>query len=240
MTKIDYQHSLGDHNMRAPSEVIPLIISLLRPASVVDVGCGLGTWLRGFTDCGIRDILGLDNPDIDRNLLFIEEEHFLGLDLRQPFQLDRTFDLVLCLEVAEHLPAESADNLVENLCNLGDSVVFSAAIPGQGGQNHINEQWPTYWIEKFAARGLEVYDVLRPQIWFNSRVNVWYRQNMLLFSREKIDLQFPPILEKVHPEMFRKCLLDYSQAYDDVTNGRIGFRLALAIFFKCIRFRLFK
>jgi hypothetical protein len=102
---------------------------------------------------------------------------------------------------------------VESLTRHGDTILFSAAIPGQGGTHHINEQFPEYWAAVFRQKGFSVVDVLRPAIWTNNRVNWWYRQNLLLFMNEAglekngelqraaaQDGTFP--LTRIHPAMF--------------------------------------
>ena len=104
--------------------------------------------------------------------------------------LDQRFDLALCLEVAEHLPASSAPVLIESLVSAAPVVLFSAAVPEQGGVHHINEQWPSYWEKLFAERGLRKFDVIRPLIWNNCSIQPWYRQNLYLFtsrSNERLD-----------------------------------------------------
>src|SRR5690606_35475831 len=111
-------------------------------------------------------------------------ERFRRTDLGTPISESSRFDLSISLEVAEHLPESRADVFVDNLTRLSDAVLFSAAIPGQGGTGHVNEQWPTYWIERFAARGFRLADVVRPAIWEDDRMPYWYRQNTLLFVKE--------------------------------------------------------
>jgi len=167
-------------------EVVPIIIDLLKPTSMVDVGCGAGHWLATATEFGVKDILGVDGGWVLNTRLAISREKFVKHDLRTPLKLGRKFDVALSLEVAEHLPESRAHSFVENLCELADRVVFSAAIPGQGGRHHVNEQWPGYWAELFRGFGYECYDVLRPRIWENPRVLWYYAQNCLIFGREGI------------------------------------------------------
>lgn len=132
----------------------------------------------------------------------IDAEKFVPTGLVQPFSLDRRFDLIRCLEVAEHLDAAHADVFAESIARHGDIVLFSAAIPGQRGTDHVNEQWPSYWIEKFAQVGLKAYDVIRPQIWTNRQVKVWYRQNIILFSKEREFDGAESRFDLVHPELW--------------------------------------
>jgi hypothetical protein len=97
--------------------------------------------------------------------------------------LEREFDLVISLEVANQLPEEGADLFVDTLTSLGPVALFSATIPHQSGDSHLNSQWPRYWIDRFGARGWEVTDSLRARIWDNPHVAHRYAQNALLFTR---------------------------------------------------------
>ena len=169
---------------QSATEIVPLILELLKPSSVVDIGCGSGEWLSVFNRYGVEDILGVDGNYIDRNSLAISPDKFLPLDLTQPFTINRKFDLVVSLEVAEHLPIESAENFIDSLTKLGSVILFSAAIPFQGGTHHVNEQWQAYWIELFGNKNYEVIDYVRPQIWQNQNVEYWYAQNTFVFVRQ--------------------------------------------------------
>jgi hypothetical protein len=137
------------------------------------------------------------------------------MDLRQPFKLERQFDLTVCLEVAEHLPSKSAEGLVESLVALAPAVLFSAAIPKQGGTGHVNEQWPDYWRELFRRYGYERSDVIRKAIWNKPGVKFWYRQNIFLFAKEGL-IEANPLLREaaageddlllIHPAILRELL----------------------------------
>jgi SAM-dependent methyltransferase len=162
--------------------VVPVIASMFVPKSVVDIGCGRGAWLLAFEQQGVRDILGVDGPHIDPADLLVEAGRFLSHDLSQPFTVERTFDLALCLEVAEHLPPRAAAPLVAELTRLAPVVVFSAAVPGQGGVGHVNEQWPSYWRSLFEGFSFVRLDPIRRQIWQDQRVSSCYRQNMYVFA----------------------------------------------------------
>jgi len=185
----DYYRTLepSDGGSRRSADVIvPLLLDIVRPRSVVDVGCGVGSWLAAFQANGVEDVLGLDLDNVDRDLLLIPADKFLPVDLRQPLQLDRTFDLALCFEVAGFLPSENAASLVDSLVHSSSVVAFSAPIPLQGGPNAINEQWPTYWATLFAERGYVVIDPIRRVIWDRSDVKWWFAQNLLIFIREEL------------------------------------------------------
>ena len=176
-------------------EVVPAVLDLLQPKSVIDVGCGVGTWLSVFKDHGVEDIWGLDGQWVDRRLLEIPGERFIAHDLRTPLSLDRRFDLVVSLEVAEHLPEECARTFIDSLAALGPVILFSAAIPFQRGRNHINTQWPEYWTRHFDEKGYVVVDCIRKKIWNNQNVTWVYRQNILMYSRRD-HLARWPLLER--------------------------------------------
>jgi SAM-dependent methyltransferase len=165
---------------RSAREVVPLVMELVHPRSVVDVGCGGGAWLSVFKEHGVRDVLGVDGPWATKHWK-ISPAEFVEHDLTQPLQLGRKFDLVMCLEVAEHLPQESARGFVGSLAALGETILFSAAVPLQGGTSHVNEQWPDYWAALFKELGYAPVDCLRRRIWDNEKVDWWYAQNALFF-----------------------------------------------------------
>ncbi len=161
--------------------VVPMLVDLVHPGSVVDVGCGRGAWLRSFLDCGVPTVVGYDGNYVSRDELLIPAETFEPRDLFQPLVTHKTFDLAVCLEVAEHLPDARSAGLVADLTKLAPVVAFSAAIPGQGGHGHINERWPEYWSGRFAVHGYEPLDCIRPRIAVHPDVAWWFRQNLMLF-----------------------------------------------------------
>jgi SAM-dependent methyltransferase len=185
---------LADGARSSAKEIVPLVLELVQPTSVVDVGCGLGIWLSVFEQHGIDDIFGLDGDYVDRTRLEIPEEQYLPFDLEDPIRIDRQFDLVLSLEVAEHLPAECAGIFVDSLTRLGPVILFSAAIPFQGGTRHLNEQWPEYWRDRFQENDYVAIDCLRRKIWQNENVDWWYAQNTLIFVRRE-HLESYPLLK---------------------------------------------
>jgi SAM-dependent methyltransferase len=157
-----------------------------RPASVLDVGCGIGTWLKVAQSRGISDIAGIDGPWLDVSKLRVDQRHVVVCDLEKPFDLGRRFDLVICLEVAEHLSANAADGFIESLARHAPAVLFSAAIPHQGGHHHVNEQFLSYWVERFGRLGFKLLNVVRGKIWDDQTILWWLRQNIVLFLREDL------------------------------------------------------
>jgi SAM-dependent methyltransferase len=163
--------------------IVPWLLQRLRPASVVDVGCGAGVWLDEFVRAGVADVLGVDGPWVPPAMRHIPPDRFVVHDLARPLALPRRFDLVVCLEVAEHLPPEAAETLVATLARLGSVVVFSAAVPGQGGTGHLNERPHAWWDRLFAARGFLPWRgfggaLTRPDVAW------WYARNLVVYVRE--------------------------------------------------------
>ena len=195
--------------------IVPLILDLIQPKTVIDIGCGTGVWLSVFKQYGVEDVWGVDGDCVDQQMLKIPRERFTAFDLTRPFRLNRKFDLVMSIEVAEHLPAANAESFVDSLVRLGDIILFSAAIPFQGGTNHLNEQWQTYWAELFKKNGYIAIDCIRNKIWNVDvlKVKRIYAQNMLLYARED-SLEYYPTLKNevkntrmdmlsiVHPKLY--------------------------------------
>jgi len=156
---------------------------MLHPRSVLDVGCGRGNWLAQWIARGIEDVYGIDGDYVRRDRLLVDPRHFSAVDIQYPFDLGRRFDLITCLEVAEHLMPECSEDLVRNLCKHGDVVLFSAATRGQGGENHINERSLSFWQGLFSEAGFSAFDAIRPVLRGNRDVERWYRFNTILYVR---------------------------------------------------------
>ena len=164
--------------------VLPILEENIKFESVVDVGCGRGAWLSIFKEIGAHRVHGLDGAYVDSSNLLIDKSCFTEHDLATPIPLNQRFDLVMSLEVAEHISEIYSDVFVDNLVALGDVVMFSAAAVGQGGEFHINEQPAGYWKKKFEARGYHCYDFLRNRIKGDKRVMPWYRYNTFIYANE--------------------------------------------------------
>jgi SAM-dependent methyltransferase len=165
--------------------IIPIILSLFSIKSVVDVGCGVGAWLSTFESHGVTDYLGIDGAWVPNDMLRIPKDRFLAVDLKAISDIGQ-FDMAISLEVAEHLPENCADQFVNALVRAAPIVVFSAAIPYQGGIAHINEQLQSYWKEKFVRHGYVAVDCIRPQVYQRSDVSFWYRQNVIVYCEPQL------------------------------------------------------
>ncbi|TQE98475.1 MAG: class I SAM-dependent methyltransferase [Spiribacter salinus] len=192
---------------RSAKVIVPIILETFSVESVVDFGCGVGSWLKEFADAGISEILGLEGGDVPAEVLKIPREKFQIADFTKDISV-RSFDLSIALEVAEHLPECFADHFVRLLTDAAPVVMFSAAIPGQGGTHHVNERWQSYWCEKFAQHNYVPLDVIRPKIWDNELIPFWYRQNRLVFCHQKtlpetgLNSDRITPLDLVHPELW--------------------------------------
>lgn len=206
------QSSGSRHSAEA---VVPLVLDLVDAHSVVDVGCGVGTWLSVFRALGISDVMGIDGDYVPHEQLEIPAEQFHTADLTQPLEIGRRFDLAVSLEVAEHLPPQVSEQFVSSLVGLADLVLFSAAIPRQRGSKHINERWQSWWADRFAERGYVPVDCVRRRIWSNPSVEWWYAQNVILYAspsrlaansrlQKEYELMGTGQLSLVHPARYVK------------------------------------
>lgn len=207
----EFYRERHENTLYAANTILSILLPLTGSVnSVVDVGCGVGTWLSVVRDRGTEKVRGLDGGWVDTELLEIPRENFRKIDLggTESFHIEERFGLAISLEVAEHLPPEKAEDFVDLLVGLSPRVLFSAAIPGQGGVHHVNERWPRYWANLFSDRGYDIHDIIRPRIWNDERIPRCYRQNILFFSsrEESAGIREPepcPMpLDLVHPSLY--------------------------------------
>ncbi|MBL0089999.1 MAG: hypothetical protein IPP44_26265 [Ideonella sp.] len=218
---------------RSACIILREIIDTLAPVSVVDVGCGRGTWLKGCLDLGVREVAGYDGPwAIDAGLL-VDKSLFHAINLEHPLPTIPRCDLAISLEVIEHLTDSSGRMLINELTQASDCVLFSGAIPHQGGENHINERWHTYWDGVFKEHHYVGFDYLRDLFWSDSRIEWWYRQNTIVYAKEDSPAYFrlvrrvgaiTPILDKVHPEKYIQLTQEIQAARTQKQKSGRGLR----------------
>ena len=223
-----YIHGEVLHNMTSPNLIVPVVLQYVKPRSVVDFGCGIGTWLNAFKNNGVSEVLGLDGDWYNKDLLFkyISPTEFQCVDLEESIHLQKEYDLVVSLEVAEHLSEQSADTFVKSLTAAGKIILFSAAFPKQGGFNHLNEQWYSYWAEKFEKHNYYFHDIIRSKIWNNADIQPWYKQNMFFVVHKDIEFDYPDDnfnfrnIHFLHPDYYYKKM-DY---LNNIIAGKGGIR----------------
>ena len=215
--KIRYDHAKNRHTLKGPLAALPLIFPKGIPKRILDIGCGTGTWLKAAKEMGAKEVVGIDGVEIPREQLLIKSKDFRTFNLTKPISLNKKFDAVFCLEVAEHLNKKHAPILIKTLTRHADTIIFSAACPGQIGQNHINCQWPEYWQALLNQFGFACEDCLRWKIWGVQQIEPWYRQNIFLAVRNPRcagkEARIPPI---VHPEI---CL--NGRKISEIQKGKI-------------------
>jgi len=207
-----FYDSQYEGSIRSASKYLSHLFRCYRPSSIVDFGCGIGSWLYAAERLGVDRLIGLDGPWVGEDQLLTKKCEFHAVNFQSLGKTDLKCDLAISVEVAEHFDQAFADDFVELVSGAADLIIFGAAIPGQGGEHHVNEQPQSYWVEKFAARGFVCYDYFRPAFWDDDEVEYWYRQNTLLFVRASSLSRYPFlsgmsstfVLDVIHPELFRR------------------------------------
>jgi SAM-dependent methyltransferase len=216
MKTVDYVHDANLHTLLGAKASLSRLFEARLPASVLDVGCGRGTWLKAALDLGVQDVCGVDGVGLAQTELLFPAENFLRIDLTTRWDIGRKFDLCISLEVAEHLPEQCASALVEALTRHSNTVLFSAAIPNQGGQHHVNCQWPSYWQGLFNSFGFACDDSFRWTIWDVAEIEPWYRENIFTAHRAPdVAGNEPRINAVIHPDMLQHKHFGFSAAKRD-------------------------
>lgn len=237
MNKNPYIHHKKIHNIGSAKRMVDFIYELFRPTSVVDFGCGVGNFLYAFKELGVKSVLGLDGEWVNKNQLseFLQSDEFRSVDLTSSIDVGKNYGIALSLEVAEHLSDKSATQFIKNITKASEIVVFSAAVPYQGGQNHLNEQWPEYWERIFEEFGYEKYDLIRPLIWNEPDIPVWYKQNTFVYVKGILDLEiekrlFQPNTRFIHPDLYHYK----AKQLEIIQSGKYTFDGYLRIFGKAV------
>lgn len=183
---VQYFEDIEDWSRDGADAMAATIRLEFNPRSVVDVGCGSGVLLQALARLGIS-VTGLDYSDAALNICRDRGLRVAKFDIESNLSVDVRSDLVVSTEVAEHLPDSCADKFVDLLTGVAPDILFTAATPGQSGNDHVNEQPHAYWIEKFAERGF-VHDGERTDRikagWAATRIASWYQRNLMIFCRK--------------------------------------------------------
>ena len=180
----DFYSYIDAGSRRSARIVAALLLREMKITSLLDIGAGHGAWAAEWLDAGVKTVVAVDGDYVRPDQLAIPPKAFRAHDLATPLDLKKRFDLVQSLEVAEHLPADKAELFVDNIVRHGDVVLFSAAVPHQGGEHHVNEQPPEYWRSKLAERGYAAFDFVRPNLAGCGEVMPWYRFNSYVYANK--------------------------------------------------------
>ena len=155
--------------------------------SVIDIGCGTGMLLSVFEEENVKDFCGVDFCDFS-SMIEIPIDKYIAHNLNDidSLVIQKKYDIACCLEVAEHLLPATAKKLVHFLSSVSDVVWFSAAVPYQCGEGHVNEQWPEYWEKMFDEEGYVRVDYFRKETWDMRELPGYYRQNMCFYIRKNV------------------------------------------------------
>jgi SAM-dependent methyltransferase len=219
LPEVDYDHNLNLHSFTGPLAAVPILLKHYAFSSLLDVGCGTGSWLAAAVKHGVSNVFGVDGVAALSSRLHIPTSRFQQVDFRSEWDLGMQFDAALCLEVAEHLPSNYEANFIKNLVKHSSLVFFSAAPPGQSGQNHVNCHWPEHWQALFNDFGYECSDLIRWALWDISEIEPWYRQNLFVAFKSNRAGSEARIKKVVHPEMMDWHHSDWSmQARNDALS----------------------
>lgn len=169
----------------AARRIVPYLCKSAPIFSVLDIGCAAGTWLRVWQEKNAANVCGIDGDYISPSALEIPKECFIPANLSKPVDLGKKFDLVQSLEVAEHIQPEASAAFVETIVRHSKGIVaFSAAVPGQGGEYHVNERPLEFWRDLFLSHDYHAFDFIRPRIQGDKRISFWYRFNILMYVHD--------------------------------------------------------
>jgi SAM-dependent methyltransferase len=213
--KGNFYSKRNEKTIISSKKILKIVYEILGQSTirnVIDVGCGVGVWLKFCEKKGAKTI-GIEGEWLPKNL-YVADGKLITSDLSKTLpNLNKKFDLCISLEVAEHLPKIRANRFVYELTKYSNIILFSAAVPGQGGRGHINEQPLSYWIKLFNNNNYEMFDVIRPVVWGDKDIPVWYRQNTVLFINKnylkktnklitnKLSSK-KSLVDAIHPELF--------------------------------------
>lgn len=189
-----------ERTMPSARRILDIVRDYVAFRSVADFGCGTGTWLSvALEHFDAEKAIGVEGDWMRKEWLDDTRIEFYPHNLEESIAIGPV-DLAISLEVAEHVSPGRAVGFITDLCRAAPLVLFGAAIPGQGGVGHVNEQWQGYWANLFRQHGYQCFDAIRPLVWDEEDIPYWYRQNVLLYSKAPLDAPRPTVLNLVHPD----------------------------------------
>lgn len=176
----EWEKSIGKH-----------IFDTIRPSSIIDLGCGVGSYLEGALHAGCKDIKGIELSYVMAKKYIVEDvsPYISEGDATDDLGIDRRFDCVVSFEVAEHIDPEGTEKFIENLINLSNNyIVMTAAPPGQSGTGHINLRNKSFWINTIEEKGFLFQDQLVElfwPIWKTFGTERYILKNLMVFKGNK-------------------------------------------------------
>ncbi len=216
----EFYRPVQDKAYTSAKIILELIKSSYDFKSLVDLGCGIGTWLKAAQDLGVETIQGYDANQVEEKHLFVPRKNIEIVNLNSlHISSNEKFDLAMSLEVAEHLQESSSKNFVNTLTNLSDIILFSAAIPLQPGTQHINCKPLKFWVDLFEQNNFVCFDFIRKEIMdLDEIISYWYIQNILLFVHENKKEIF---LSKGYKEIKNPLMFYHWQFVEYITDKSV-------------------
>jgi 2-polyprenyl-3-methyl-5-hydroxy-6-metoxy-1,4-benzoquinol methylase len=185
----EFYNSVSSRAVQSARITAGAIAGAIEPVSVVDIGSGQGVWLHTISEFvpTVKRAVALDiqshkSPFFDALLKSSIDFKFVEANFENSSTLpDEQFDMAICLEVLEHLTPDTAVEVARDIGKKCSCLIFSAAILGQGGTGHINEQKFSYWMQLMRDQGFIALDIFRPALRKADDVPSYYKQNMMFF-----------------------------------------------------------
>lgn len=155
------------------------------PNSFLDIGGGAGSWCAAAKNLGVQRVRLVDACPPNQVIPELSQEEQVQANLEEGIPNQGQFDLVICIEVIEHLTDHAASRLIKQMTSFSNFILFSAAIPGQGGIGHISERLHEYWHNKFSQFKFDKYDVIRPMLISRSDISSIHRQNLFIYAKKE-------------------------------------------------------
>jgi hypothetical protein len=146
-----------------------------RVKTIIDIGCGDGSYVREFRKNGF-DCIGLDGNPLTSKIPYCQVMDF-SINLISFFN-----DLAICLEVGEHIPQEYEQFFIDNICRVSDNIILSWAIEGQGGLGHVNCRNNDYIIAEMKKRNFD-YDAIATNFLRKNSTLPWFKNTLMAFYK---------------------------------------------------------
>ena len=202
----------GNYNYRSAKIILPMIFKYYKPNSMIDIGCGLGTWLSAALELGVENLQGIDCNEISEDFLLVPRKYISIDDLEtHENKENKKYDIAVSVEVAEHLNNSASEHFIKMLISYSKVIIFSAGIPYQDGEHHINCQHPQFWYAIFNKYEYVCFDFRDKLMNLWEEINPCYSQNLLLYVHKDLAHIFENIFN-----ITNKPIFFYHPAYVDI------------------------